>query len=681
MSRLAPRLSTQFAALALLCVVPGCRDSHPAAAPPAASATPAARPAPAPAAQPAPAPAAAASPPVHDPHSQSDPTRVAVHHLGLALTVDFPERRLRGHVVLVLDRRDRSAPLRLDTSEELEVTGVDVGSLPASLRDRSAPVAELADAGWRPAEFRREPVTPDLGRALVVDLPEAVDLVRVHYRTGAGASGLHWLAPAQTGSRRHPFLYTQSEAIQARSWIPCQDSPGVRITYDAALAVAAPADDPAPDALFAVMAAGESSRGDDGRFRFVTREPIPSYLVSLAVGELARREVGPRSAVWAEPGVLDRAAEELAGTEKLVAAAEAIAGPYPWGRYDLLILPPAYPLGGMENPRLNFVSPTVLAGDRSLVGLIAHELAHSWAGDLVTNATWGDTWLNEGITTYLENRIIESVYGRQRAELEALLGYQALERTLAATADHPEQQRLAVDPDQNRPGAGFSAIGYQKGALFLRALERSHGRPVFDRFLHRWFSEHAFRSVTTAEFVAFAHRELPARPAAGPPVDIDRWLHRPGLPEAAPRPSSEAYQRVVAAAGEFAAGRLSAADLAGRGFSPIELEHLLHALPADLGLRELTALDRSFHFTASHNSEILDAWLLLTVGKRYRPATERMRAFLTEVGRFKLVAPLYERLNTTAEGRRWARKVYREARSGYHVWLRHHLDQLLGWSS
>ncbi|MCY1006109.1 M1 family aminopeptidase/hydrolase [Nannocystis pusilla] len=429
--------------------------------------------------------------PGRDPHSFARPDEVRVDAVELDLTVDFDAHVLRGSATLALTRTVADAPLVLDT-RDLTIERVE-----ARLPDRT---------DWVTTTHALAGPHPILGQALTIDLPPGADRVRVHYRTSPASTGLQWLAPEQTSDRAGQFLYTQSQAIHARSWVPCQDSPGIRVTVAARIAAPAP--------YRAVMAAEELAHetGPNGHVlrTFKLDQPIPAYLLALAVGRLESVQIGPRTAVWAEPGVLPRARAEFADLEAMLTAAEAAVGPYRWGRYEVLVLPAAFPFGGMENPRVTFVTPTILAGDRSLVSLIAHELAHSWSGNLVTNATWRDFWLNEGFTVYVERRILEAIYGSERAEVEAVLGREHLEIELADMADRPGDQILHLDLAGRDPDDAVTDVAYEKGALFLRRLEQAYGRDAFDPFVRAWFDRHAFTGQTTEAFRAFLGAELKA---------------------------------------------------------------------------------------------------------------------------------------------------------------------------
>ena len=385
-----------------------------------------------------------------DPHSYNDSAQPAIDRLDWQARVDFASRTITAEALLGF-RAPGEGPLDLDT-RDLAIDGV-------------------SDEHGAALAFSLAAPDPILGTRLRVELPRPTSAIRVAYRTSPSASALQWLTPEQTAGGAQPFLYSQCQAIHARSLVPLQDTPRLRLRYRAALTV--------PARLEALMAAafiGREPRGDEAIARFEMNEPIPPYLLALAVGDLVSRDLGPRSRVWAEPPVVDRAAHEFAGVDAMLTTAERLFGPYPWGRFDLLTMPPAFPYGGMENPRLTFLTPMLLAGDRSLVNVVAHELAHSWTGNLVTNASAEHFWLNEGFTVFAERRILEELEGREAALLHAALGRRELDRAVADFYEHPELTRLRTRLDGVDPDEAFSVVPYEKGYLLLRALEDAAGR-------------------------------------------------------------------------------------------------------------------------------------------------------------------------------------------------------------
>jgi leukotriene-A4 hydrolase len=345
----------------------------------------------------------------------------------------------------------------------------------------------------------------------------------------------------------------------------------------------------------------------------------------------------------------------------MVASAEKQFGPYRWGRYDILVLPPSFPFGGMENPRLTFATPTVLAGDRSLVSLIAHELAHSWSGNLVTNATWRDFWLNEGFTTYIERRIVEDLYGGERADMEAVLGLAELREELNRLPE--KDQILHIDLKDRDPDEGMTRVPYEKGALFLRTLEVAFGRTRFDGFLRRYFDAHAFTSITTAEFEEYLRAHLfRDDPAAARSIDLTAWLERPGLPSGYVEPKSD---------------RLAAIDTLGaKVWSTQEWLRFLQRLPEKLPIERMAELDHAFGLTARGNSEVAHQWLLMAIRNQYKQADDRVSSYLTTIGRRKLVLPLYRALIATPEGRARAQAIYAKARPSYHPITVDSIDRL-----
>jgi aminopeptidase N len=576
-----------------------------------------------------------------DVHSYAEPEKFRIRHIDLDLEISFESRKIDGAVTLAFDRLDAGDLLVLD-SRDLEIHSVE-----ASEDGTSFSVVQYAVG-------RRDAI---LGSPVNIRLASRHFFVRVRYTTGTWASGLQWLEPAQTASGRFPFLFTQSQEIHARSWIPLQDTPAVRITFSARIRT--------PAGLRAVMGADQHYGGDrTGCYRFHMPQPIPPYLIALAVGDIDFAETGRRTGVYAEPPLLAKAASEFAETEQMLQTVEELYGPYRWGRYDILVLPPSFPFGGMEIPKLCFVTPTLIAGDRSLISLVAHELAHSWSGNLVTNATWSDFWLNEGFTTYIEQRIIQKAYGPERAEMEEVLRRRELDKEMATL--EPRDQILHIDLEGRDPDEGSTLVPYVKGALFLQSLENAIGRQHFDEFLNLYFRHFAFRSITTGEAMEYLERELlGGDPKAAESLHLREWIYEPGLPTV-----DGAHSRMLASVEQKAAqwidGRLPADALARANWSTHEVLYFLDTLPVDLGSERMKELDQQFGFTRSGNSEVLRRWLLLAVRNRYAPADTALRAFLLTVGRRKHIKPIYEELVRSPEGRIRAQAIYAEARSRYH---------------
>jgi aminopeptidase N len=579
-----------------------------------------------------------------DLHSHARPEHVRVRHVDLDLEVNFDRQKLRGTATLSVERtsNDPKQPLVLD-SRKLQIDRVETS---------------VDGKAFAPGRFQVGKEDPILGAAVTVALPAQVKAVRIHYATGRGASGLQWLTREMTAGKKHPFLFTQSQAIHARSWIPLQDSPGVRVTYTARIRT--------PKGFLALMSATNDPRDPrTGNHNFAMKQAVPPYLIALAVGDLEFQAIGRRTGVYAEPGVVKKAAAEFADLERMVEAVEGLYGPYRWGRYDVLVLPPSFPYGGMENPRLTFLSPTVLAGDRSLVSLLAHELAHSWSGNLVSNATWRDFWLNEEFTVYLERRIVEKVYGKKRAAMEAMLGQRRLARELAELK--LSDQVLHIDLKGRDPDDGLTEVPYEKGALFLAHLEVTFGRAKFDQFLKGYFDHFAFRSITTAEFAAYLERHLlRGDPKKAALVPVEEWLYRPGLPGTAPNFRAEALEKVEKQAKAWVEGKTAAKDLQTEDWSTQEWLHLLGVLPEKLTAAQTKDLDGALGLTKRTNAEVLFAWLLLAVRHRYEPAYPRLEEFLLAQGRRRFIEPLYRELVKTPAGKERARRIYAKARPTYH---------------
>jgi leukotriene-A4 hydrolase len=624
----------QYLAAALLFLLAACDPAarrSPAGAPPAAA-------------------IAAILPEAKDKSSYARPLEARVTHVALDLAADFEAKRLAGTATLDVAAAPDAREIVLDS--------------------RGLAVRSVTDAAGRPLPFAFGKSDASLGAPLTIQLNGA-RRIRIDYLSAPDAEALQWLTPEQTAGKRHPFLFSQGQPILNRTWIPTQDSPGVRQTWEARITV--------PEPLTAVMS-GErltpkGERAGQGRraFRFRMDKPVAPYLVAIAVGDLAFESLGPRTGVYAEPATIRAAAAELADTEKMIDAAEALYGPYRWGRYDMIVLPPAFPYGGMENPTLTFLTPTFIAGDRSLNALVAHELAHSWSGNLVTNAVWEDGWLNEGFTSYFENRIIEALYGPGRAAQEAALSWADMEASFKELGRNAPGTRLH-DPS----GADSSGIVYDKGAVFLRTIERIVGRERFDAWLRAYFDRHAFQPMTSARFLADLRSNLVRGDRAlEASLMLDQWVYSPGLPDNAATPDPNAFARVDGALAAFRSGGPAAA-LPYVSWTTAERLRFLNGLPRELPAARLAELDTALGLTSSRNSEVLFAWLQLALGNRYEPAVPAAERFLLSMGRRKFVAPIFETLMGEGSwGQEIARRLYARARPTYHSVTTSRVDKIV----
>lgn len=591
---------------------------------------------------------------IKDPHSFARPGEAVVKHLDLDIAVDFEQEKISGVAGWTIETSDDAKQLVLDTR------GLDVSKV------------TLGEDGAEETKFSFGAEVEFLGNPLYIDITPETKIVNVHFATRPGADALQWLKPVQTAGKEHPFLFTQSQAILARTWLPCQDGPGIRFTYDAKVKV-----DPS---LMAVMSASNpTEKSADGTYEFKMEQPIPAYLMALSVGDIEFKPVGERTGVYAEPSVVDAAHYEFEDMEKMLIAAEELYGKYAWDRYDVIVLPPSFPFGGMENPRLTFATPTILAGDKSLTSLVAHELAHSWSGNLVTNANWNDFWLNEGFTVYFERRIMESLYGESYNDMLSVLGYQDLQGTLEDLADSPKDSHLKLDLEGRDPDDGMNDIAYEKGCLFLEHIESLVGREEFDTFLKNYFDTNAFQVMTTEGFIEY----LKANLVKGDEellknINLEGWIFSPGLPEGVPAPTSERFAQVDKAL-EFFTGSGSEA-VATDDWTTHEWLHFIRHIPADISNEKMAELDQKFGFTNSGNSEIQAAWFMHTIRHNYAAADAALEAFLIRVGRRKFLKPLYKALAETPEGLEKGRAIYAKAKENYHSVSVGTLNDVLGLS-
>jgi aminopeptidase N len=591
-----------------------------------------------------------------DIHSFAKPLEARVTHVALDLNVDFDTRRIGGTATLDVQARPDATEIILD--------------------DKGLEISAVTDGAGQPLAYKVGTVDENLGAPLTIRMGDKRKIV-IHYKSAPDAGALQWLTPEQTAGKKHPFLLSQGQSIENRTWIPTQDSPGVRQTWEAWIAV--------PSGLTAVMSAEKGDKADPtppppskSGFYFKMDKPVAPYLIAIAVGDLAFRELGPRTGVWTEPVMLDKAAAELLDTEKMVEAAEKLYGPYQWGRYDMLVLPPSFPFGGMENPTLTFLTPTFIAGDKSLTSLIAHELAHSWSGNLATNATWADFWLNEGLTTYAERRIVEAIYGPKVASQQVSLGMDALNKAIAERggAGHPDT-RLHLDLKGRNPDDGSTDIPYEKGAAFLRTIETAVGRERFDQWLKGWFDRHQFQPVTTSIFLADIREHLIRgdRELEGK-LQLERWVNEPGIPDNIAPADPRAFAEVDAAVAGFKSGEMPGSGIWTR-WNTDERLRFLNRIDRTQPQNRLAELDKAFNLSRSGNSEIRFAFLTLAVENRFDQAVPALEEFLTIQGRRKFVRPL---ITALAEDRQWGRpiaaRVYAKARPSYHPITTRDLDKL-----
>jgi len=585
---------------------------------------------------------------VKDYHSYSEPNKAVIKHLNLDIDIDFDSKLITGTATYDIENH-QSETIVLD-SKFLNIKSV--------------------TADGHPTHFTLGKFNEELGQPLTIDISKDTKTISIEYSTTDKTEALQWLNPQQTADKKHPFLFTQGQAILTRTWIPIQDSPQIRITYDASVKV--------PSDLMAVMSAkNPTEKSQNGQYHFSMKQPISPYLIALAVGDLQYKAISNRTGIYAEPSIVDKAHQEFSDMEKMVSAAENLYGKYAWEQFDVIVLPPSFPFGGMENPRLTFATPTVIAGDKSLTTLIAHELAHSWSGNLVTNSTWNDFWLNEGFTVYFEIRIMEALYGKERADMLALIGRQDLEDELENLKNKPERTKLKLDLKGENPDDGMNSIAYDKGYLFLRTLEETAGRDKFDNFLKNYFKQHAFTTITTEKFVDYLNKNLLDKYNID--FNVEEWIYQPGIPENQSKVVSDKFNNAEAVLNEFLTQN-TVDKSKTNDWTPHEWVHFIRNFPETITPKQMTMLDKAFDFSHATNSYIAMVWYEQSIKHNYHgnDVDEQIKQFLTTVGRRWYVSTLYKAYKT-ANRTDEALEIYKQARQNYHSVTANTIDTMLGY--
>jgi leukotriene-A4 hydrolase len=590
-----------------------------------------------------------------DYHSFANVEQFRVTRVGLSLRVDFRNKVLFGAAVLEVKRLDPLA-----TELVLDTRDLDVRDVSEKATNVLGALSKT-ETTWVSRPFHFDKADPILGSPLVIDLPplfkKSTETIKIEYITSPSAPGLVWLIDQQTLGKHHPFLFSLSSPIGARSWIPLQDTPQVRASYSAVIYTDS-------DVLAVMSAKNDPKAKRNGEYSFTQSDAIPSCLIALAVGDLRFKELGPRTGVYAEKPLADEAAKEFADADALLRAGEKLFGAYRWDRFDIVVPPPSFPVAEVGDPDAPFVSPSVVTGDRSRESVVAQALAEAWSGDLVSGATWRDAWIGAGLAVYMRGRILEEVYGEQRAAAERAMRLRSLREEL--TRQDPADQVLAADFRRRDPGAASRGPADEKGGLLFAYLDGKFGRERFDAFLKAYFEHFMLKSITTEQFLAYLKDNLLDRyPGIISANQVAAWVMTPGIPADAPFPASSGLESVDAARSVWLAGKLPAKKLDTRGWLTPQWTYFLDNFQGPLRKEQLADLDQAFGFTPTANAEIAASWLMLVIRNTYQPSYPRLEQYLRSTGRQSLIEPLYIELMKTAPGATLAKRVYALAKPAY----------------
>jgi leukotriene-A4 hydrolase len=611
---------------------------------------------------------------IFDDHSYSNLKEIHTTHLDLELDVSFQNKTIYG--VARHSMKNNGTDTAIFDIKGLKIQKITLGEK-NNERETDFVIGNMD-------------VDSVLGQPLLVSIDKKTTKVNIYYQTSEYSEALGWLDSNLTSSGSKPFLFTQGQAILTRTWIPSQDSPSNRITYKAKVKV--------PNDLMAVMSAKNAKKSNlTGFYEFEMNKAIPTYLISLAVGDLVYHPFSKNSGVYCEPQLKEACSKEFVDLPKMITAAEKLYGKYQWEQYDLLVLPYSFPFGGMENPMLTFVNPTIIAGDKSLVSVVAHELAHSWSGNLVTNRTWNDFWLNEGFTVYFEERIMEELYGKEVSDILASIEMHDLENELERIkqSKFPEDSRLFLELKKRNPDDAMTAVAYVKGAFFLKTLEQKFGRQRFDQFLNSYFKKFAFKTVNSKMFVTFLEDNL-IRPNKIK-FNYNDWIYKQGLPSNCVRINSGRLNRMKDYALNYSKGidvfapkikyrfvkikgkkkrKKMIEQIKRNDFIVQEWQTFIHSLPEKMSKSKLQKLDTYFSFKNCGNSEIMTDWYILGIKNNYAELNPEIKKFLGKVGRRKYLIPIYESLIRNEKTKTFAKRIFEENKTNYHPVSRKSLEKM-----
>ncbi len=569
----------------------------------------------------------------HDPTSYADLTQGTINHIDFHIQIDFVARTL-----------------------DIEATYQTREPIHGSLYLNSFKIGmDEAHVNGRKLEWDFDASNEQLGERLHLKGFNGDSSFTLKFRTSPEARALQWMNAVQTAGGKHPFLFSQCQASNARSIFPCQDTPSVRFTYSAEVEV--------PKELTAVMAA-EQARGPEGsgEFFFNMPQPIPSYLFAIAVANLDFRDLGPRTGIYAEPEVIDAAAWEFAETEKTMVEAEKLLGPYLWGRYDMLVLPPSFPFGGMENPRLTFLTPTAILGTRGQASLITHELAHAWTGNLVTNATWQDFWLNEGWTTYAETRITEILEGKDSADLNAAYDEKRTYEIMQRVGMDAPATCLKVPGEGTDTDSFTSVLAYTKGCFFLKECEYAVGRARFDEFIQKYMKSFQFQSLSTEGFLDFLKTELPE---VFEKVDVPTWIYKPGIPEAWHKPQSHLFDEVENVLSDFNNGKLPTKEQV-KNWRRYQILSFLQGLPKTISVEDCKNLEDVLELDKRNDDYFYTYFYVVCITSGYQEILPSVEQFVERIGRMLYIMPVVRALIETDWARDRARPLLERVREKHH---------------